>query len=129
MSLEITVRLEAPELAASISALAAAMISKPTIMPTAPVKTKKEKEPAVAVPVADTAPNPATQPAPETTPDPTPAAEPEITFVQVKEKLVALSQAGKQAQVKTLITKLGAAKLSDVPAEKYAELMKEAGAL
>jgi hypothetical protein len=45
---------------------------------------------------------------------------------EVRAKLAALSQDGKQAQVKALITEFGAKKLSDIPAEKYEELLKKA---
>ena len=38
-----------------------------------------------------------------------------------------LSQSGKQAEVKALITRYGARKLSDIPQEKYPELLKDAG--
>jgi len=44
----------------------------------------------------------------------------------VRAKLAALSQAGKQVQVKELITGFGAKKLSDIPTEKYPELLEEA---
>ncbi|WP_031538055.1 hypothetical protein [Bacillus sp. MB2021] len=48
------------------------------------------------------------------------------TLEDVRAKLAALSQAGKQVQVKELITGFGAKKLSDIPAEKYPELLEEA---
>ncbi|MCD8501472.1 MAG: rRNA biogenesis protein rrp5 [Bacillaceae bacterium] len=48
------------------------------------------------------------------------------TLEEVKTKLSALSLDGKQVQVKALITGLGAKKLSEVPVEKYAELLKKA---
>ncbi|WP_254865302.1 hypothetical protein [Solibacillus isronensis] len=48
------------------------------------------------------------------------------TLEKVRAKLAALSQDGKQAQVKALITVFGAKKLSDIPAGKYAELLKKA---
>ncbi|MEW9109048.1 MAG: hypothetical protein AB2374_06845 [Cytobacillus gottheilii] len=48
------------------------------------------------------------------------------TLEKVRAKLAALSQDGKQAQVKALITEFGAKKLSDIPAGKYAELLKKA---
>lgn len=48
------------------------------------------------------------------------------TLEKVRAKLAALSQEGKQAQVKALITEFGAKKLSDIPAGKYAELLKKA---
>ena len=47
----------------------------------------------------------------------------------VRAKLAALSQDGKQVQVKELITSFGAKKLSDIPVEKYPELLEEAGKL
>ena len=47
----------------------------------------------------------------------------------VKTKLGAHAQAGKQAAVKALIQSFGAAKVSDVPKEKLQELLTAAGAL
>lgn len=62
-----------------------------------------------------------------TDPDPKPTEQtPAVTLEQVRAKLAALSQAGKQAQVKELITKAGAKKLTEIPAGKYAELLAEA---
>lgn len=52
-----------------------------------------------------------------------------ITLEDVRAKLAALSQDGKQAEVKALITEFGAKKLSDVPAEKYSELLAKAEVL
>jgi hypothetical protein len=76
----------------------------------------------------DAADNNSTAPAPE---EKTTLKEPEkeITLEEVRAKLAALSQSGKQAQVKALISKFGASKLTDIPKEKYAELMKEAEAI
>lgn len=51
---------------------------------------------------------------------------PEYTLEQVRAKLAALAQAGKQKQVKSLITSFNVKKLTDVPEEKYAELMERA---
>ena len=51
------------------------------------------------------------------------------TLEDVRAKLAALSQDGKQVQVKELITSFGAKKLSDIPADKYPELLKEADRL
>jgi hypothetical protein len=48
------------------------------------------------------------------------------TLEQVRAKLAALTQGGKQAEVKALITKYGAKKLSDIPEERYPELLKNA---
>jgi hypothetical protein len=49
-----------------------------------------------------------------------------ITLEAVRTKLTSLSQSGKQAEVKVLIKKFGVAKLTDIPKEKYAELLKAA---
>lgn len=51
------------------------------------------------------------------------------TLEDVRAKLAALSQDGKQVQVKELITGFGANKLSDIPADKYPELLEEADKL
>lgn len=54
-----------------------------------------------------------------------PAVDKVYTFEEVKAKLAALSQSGKQAEMKQLIMSYGVTKLSDIPAEKYTELMKK----
>lgn len=51
------------------------------------------------------------------------------TLIQVREKLASLSRAGKQAQVKALLEKFGATKLSEVKEEDYAALMQDAEGL
>lgn len=62
----------------------------------------------------------AAQVPPESTP------EKVYTLPEVREVLAEKSRAGHTAEVKELLTKLGFQKLSDVPEDKYAELMKEA---
>jgi hypothetical protein len=49
-----------------------------------------------------------------------------ITIEQVKAKLFSLSQAGKAEQVKALLNKFGAKKLTEVSKKNYAALLKEA---
>lgn len=51
----------------------------------------------------------------------------EITLQEVKDTLIKLSEAGKGEEVKALIKKIGATKLTQIPKEKYGELLKEAG--
>ena len=58
-----------------------------------------------------------------------PEPEKTYTFDEVKAKLASLSQAGKQNEMKQLILSFGASKLSDIPVEKYSELMKKAEAI
>jgi len=126
--MEITINLAAPELAAAINNLAASLAgNKPAAAPAAPRSTAKKADAPKSDPVEEKQPDPI--------PDPLLAEEQPkeelivYTLVQVREKLAALSQAGKQVEVKALITKLGATKLSEIPEAKYAELMKEAEAL
>jgi hypothetical protein len=49
-----------------------------------------------------------------------------ITFEDLRAVLAVLTRDGKQQEVKKLITEYGAKKLSDVPEEKYQELLDEA---
>jgi len=51
---------------------------------------------------------------------------PKVTLEQVRAKLAELTRNGKREQVKALLNEFGANKLSEVPAEKYAELMEKA---
>ena len=55
--------------------------------------------------------------------------KPAYTLEQVRAKLADLSRGGKQAEVKALLNKLGAKKLTEVPEDKYPELMQEAEAI
>ena len=48
---------------------------------------------------------------------------------EVRAVLASLSQAGKQAQVKSLITSFGAKKLSDIPDTQYPEVLEKASEL
>lgn len=52
-----------------------------------------------------------------------------ITIEEVRAKLAALSQAGKQKEVKALIEKYGGKKLTDIKSDKYGDLLKEAEVL
>jgi hypothetical protein len=52
-----------------------------------------------------------------------------ITIEKVRAVLAEKSQSGKQAEVKALITKFGAKKLTDIDPEKYEDLLKEAEVL
>ena len=48
-----------------------------------------------------------------------------ITLEEVRSVLAKLSQDGKQKEVKELIKKFGSKKLTDIPKDKYPELLKE----
>jgi hypothetical protein len=81
--------------------------------PKAPRKTKKAEAPVET-------------PAPEVAVE-TPA--PDITLEQVRAKLTELSQGGKAADVKSLIAKFGATKLTDIKPGNYAAILADAEAL
>lgn len=51
------------------------------------------------------------------------------TLVQVREKLGELQKAGKRAQVQELINGFGVKKLTEVPEDRYTELIQKAGEL
>src|SRR5690606_31458451 len=74
-------------------------------------------------------PEPEPQPEPQSEPqsEPAPKAEPEpkptASIEAVRLKLAELVQAGRQAEVKQLLESFGATKLSDVPPERYGELL------
>lgn len=65
-------------------------------------------------------------PAPEEKPVP---KETPITLEQVRKVLAGKSMEGYREEVKDLITSLGVNRLSDVPADKYEELLDKAEAL
>jgi len=54
---------------------------------------------------------------------------PDVTLEQVRAKLTELSQGGKAADVKSLIAKFGAAKLTDIKPDNYAAILADAEAL
>ncbi|PLR84633.1 hypothetical protein CVD25_00940 [Bacillus canaveralius] len=118
-----TIEIKAPELAAAITALAEALSgSKLT-----PVQNGSPAQKNKGV-------NKEVEKEPETSnPDPVEAeateeeeGESTISLETVREKLAALSQSGKQKQVKELISSFGVKKLTDVPAKHYAALLEKA---
>lgn len=56
-------------------------------------------------------------------------AEKKVSLEEVRAVLGQKSQAGLTAEVRELISKFGGSKLSDVPPDQYAALLKEAEAL
>lgn len=65
----------------------------------------------------------------DTTPPPVEAEEPQVTIEQVRAVLGAKSEAGKTREIKALLMKYDAGKLSGVKPEDYAALLKEAEVL
>ena len=143
--MDINVKISAPELVDALNAVAAALGGKivnaaaqQTAAPenakgksTPKTDTKKaaEQKPLASAPAQESiVEEPATEPETDTSEEPLEEVK-EYTTEEVRAKLTALSQSGKQAQVKALITKYGAARLSDIPADKYAAVMAEAEAM
>ena len=66
------------------------------------------------------------------TPEEQPAPEQKtenVTFVQLRSRLSEISRSGKTAEVKELIAKYGASKLSDIAESDYAAVLAEAEGL
>ena len=66
--------------------------------------------------------------APKEQPTPKPE-EATVTFVQLRSRLSEISRSGKTAEVKELIAKYGASKLSDITESDYAAVLAEAEGL
>lgn len=101
-------------------------VEKPEETTSAP-KPKRAK-PAATPAAAETAPAEAAEPAAasESHSETAPAPVPPVTLEEVRAKLAALSQAGKKAEAKALLDQFGVAKLTDLPADKYAEVLAAA---
>ncbi len=136
---EIKLKIDAPELAAAINNLAGALNGGGLVQPT---EIKVDGKAVADTDAKETAPKKEkpkkTAPAKKAEPEPEPDAAEEateekastgLTFEQVRVKLAEVSQAGKQKELKELITSMGAAKLSDIPEEQYAELLEKASEL
>lgn len=125
--IEITINIKAQELVEAIKSLAVSLKTGVGVTNTQPVKkaeTTKPESGTKGETKAETATEPEKQAATSSN-----NTDPEIKLEDVRTKLATLSQSGKQVQVRALIAKFDAAKLTDIPKEKYAELMKEAEAI
>ncbi|MEC1370664.1 hypothetical protein P9D17_08855 [Bacillus velezensis] len=128
--MNITLKIEAPELAKSLQALADALTAKPLpvnkVADSKPEKQKGADQKADAVqkePEKEAAkPEPESEPAPKADKEETQA----IDITLVRQKLAEKSQEGKQAEIKKLFANYGAKKLTEIPKEHYAELLEKA---
>ena len=120
--MNIKINIHAPELATAIHALANALSVKPgTVSVTQETSATSENTQQVNTSEPDKeAPKETVQE--ETKPKEVPA----FTIEEVRAKLTAISQAGKQTQVKELISSFGASKLTEIPKEKFAEVLAAA---
>jgi hypothetical protein len=115
----------------SLGETAAAVETTPAPVPAPTQKRQRSSKPVEPEPaeVKQPDPEPEVKPEPETKQPEPESEEPTYTLIQVRERLAELSKNGKQEQVRTLISKFGAVKLSEIKEESYASLMKEAEAL
>lgn len=125
--MDITIKIEAPALVDAINALAVAIAGNIELLLDGPGAraSAQDKAPKAEPDKAKSDDKKVTKP--ETTSES--EKQPTYTLEQVRAKLADLARAGKQTEVKALLNKLGAKKLTEVPKEKYPELMKEAEAI
>lgn len=118
--MNIKINIDAPELANAIHALANALSVKPGEVnfsqEVAATSEKPQKEEAAKK-------EPEKQTAKEAPKSESDKPAPKITIEQVRSKLTALSQSGKQVQVKELIQSFGVNKLTDIPEDKFDEVL------
>lgn len=129
--MEIKIKIEAPGLEAAITALAEAFSNVPvTQKPAVEVKEAPKKEKTAKKADKPKKETKKAEPEPDAAEEETTEEESTgLTFEQVRVKLAEVSQKGKQKELKDLITSFGVAKLSDIPEEKYAELLEKAAEL
>lgn len=133
--MDITVKIQAPEIVDALNALAVALAGNLEVLLRIPAVQEIGGAAIAPPPVTeklknDTKPAQTVNETAETvneTPISTDAA-PEITLEMVRAKLADLSRDGKQKQVKELVNKY-AKKLTEIPPEKFAEIMAAAGGL
>lgn len=134
--MNITLTIDAPELANALNNLAIAMGATGNPLPASAPTTQKEDKP--AAPKQDKPKTETKKPEPTPEPEATnekPAAEPEateapgITLEAVRGKLAEFSAGGKanQMKVKEALTELGVKKLTDVDPADYANLLEAVG--
>lgn len=117
--MEVTLTIQAPELAQAISELAQA-IKQASVTVDKPIQqvTPAQTEGPNTIEAIDTTRTGQTESEKQT--------EPEVKLEVVRTKLAELSRAGKQAQVKELLAEFGATKLSEVDPSRYVELLAKA---
>ena len=137
MDINVTVKIEAaPALLEVLSAAFAPKVLNITPVVEEPPKNNRSKK-IPEKPAESAAPEPVKEeakPEPALTPEAAPVSEPvpekpKFTLEEVRGKLAALSRSGKQPAVKKLIESFEVTKLTDIPEDRYAELMEKAEAL
>lgn len=120
----INITIQAPELVEAMQALTAAL-AQGTVKP-AQVEAVVEKLEAQADKPAKAKKETAAQTKEEPEAETLPTSSPTVTLEEVRGKLAALSQSGKNNEVKQLIASFGAKVLSGISKDRYAELLSKA---
>lgn len=117
MEIKVDVNLHAPELVKAIENLTSIVPVKSQNVRNELPATKEAQKPSVTdvEEVSESA-----------TKDKKKSSKVTVSLEEVRAKLAALTQSGKQAEVKALIKKHGGKKLSDIPKDKYPDLLKDA---
>lgn len=125
MSITLTVSADsALEFSATLRGLAAVMPESAQVVPVAPQpqRASRSAKSTAAVPPEARVATPDPEEAADTPePDETPATT--VTKEEVRAKLAALAQKGKQAEVKDALSRLGVTRLSDLDPKNYGRLM------
>jgi hypothetical protein len=135
MDINVTLTVNAPDLVGAINNLAVSMAGTAAIEQPKARNSRKNhanekpadaSEETAAIKEPETAKGEPAKTEPEA---PAAADTPKFTLEQVRNKLADLARSGKKAGVQEIIHSLGAKKLTDIPEEKYAEVMEKAEAL
>lgn len=134
--MEIKIKIEAPGLEGAIHTLAQVLANYEMPVKDRDCEEKIEADPVKTGLKTESKTEPEKETPKQDEPEPEKKTEPKedkqestISLETVKSKLVELAQAGKQKDVKALITEMGVNKLPEVPEEKYPELLEKAEAL
>lgn len=101
------------------------VIQQPVADRASTVRTRKNKPVKEETPVE--VETPAEEPQEEKGEEPIAQEEPQYSLPDVRAKLAELQKAGKRQQVQALIQSYGVDKLTQIPEDKYRELMEKAG--
>jgi hypothetical protein len=126
-----TIKIEAPELAKALLALADALSSN-GVIPVGKqeeVKTEEVKKPSRTKKTEEVKETKEEKLEIKQDPLPEEISGPKVTLEQVRAKLAEVSRNGKKNEAKALISKYGADKLTDIDPDHYAAVLKEAEAL
>lgn len=127
--MDINVTIQAPDLAAAIQSLADAIVAAGCIPVQVPDKIAKDTTPNAELAKQVELPDTPVKDEAKTETKTETAPKDEIKLETVRAKLAELSRDGKQAEAKKLLETFGVKKLTDLPSEKYPEILKAAEGL